>query len=371
MILPAALLIFLWGLVVTRLPGIWRDRPQRSLTAAVIFLAISRSAAYPPVAAELELLHAGALQHLTAMVAAYFLLRFVLLVTSRGVRWHQASAAAVLILLVAAGASIVLDPGLLAGELTPGAVVYWVALDVYVGVTLAIASTFFRGIAAEMPRAWSRTALRALAIGGGLLALDAFFRSVVMVMLGAGVAVDLARLDPPAQFVQAASALLMVAGGAVTAFPRARAAVAAYRSLLALRPLWKAMRDTFPQVILFSPRRAIVELAGVDDVHLRLYRRVIEIRDGMLALRVHLPPDRTAGDDGPESEAVRITEALRRQARGQEPVGEPGNWARVGPEMTDEVAWLSAVSRAYREISRRPVSRPPAAPTPRPSGSAR
>ncbi|GAB2575358.1 hypothetical protein Aab01nite_14480 [Paractinoplanes abujensis] len=366
MLLSAALLTLLWGLAVTRLPGIWRDRPQRALAAAVIALAVSRTAAYPRVADDLEQLRAGAVQHLSAMVAAYFLLRFLLLVTSRGPRWHAASGAVVLVLLLIAAGAVFTGPGLLTGELTPATVAYWVALDLYVGVALAAAARFFWAIAAEVPVRWSRTALRALAAGAGLLALDAFFRAVVMVLLGAGAAVDLAALDPPAEFVQAASALLMVTGGAVTAFPRARAAVAAYRSLVALRPLWKAMRDTFPEIILFSPRRAIVELAGVDDVHLRLYRRVIEIRDGMLALRGYLPCD--TADGGPEAEAARIAGALRRRAEGAEPSDQVSGWAEVGPDMADEVAWLSRVSRAYR---RQPVSCRRGAPTPRPSGSAR
>ncbi|MBM2620013.1 hypothetical protein JIG36_31320 [Actinoplanes sp. LDG1-06] len=369
MIVSAVLLAFLWGLAVTRLPGIWRDRPQRAITAAVIALAISRTAAYPPVAAELEVLRAGAVQHLSAMIAAYFLLRFVLLVAHRGLRWHLASAAAVLALLLVAAAAVFVAPGLPAGELTPGAVAYWVALDLYVGVALAASARFFWAIGAEVPARWSRWALRTLATGAGLLALDAFFRAVVMVILGAGVTLDLAAIDPPAMFVQAASALLMVVGGSVTAFPRARAALAAYRSLLALRPLWKAMRDAFPAIILFSPRRAIVELAGVDDVHLRLYRRVIEIRDGMMALRGYLPEN--AGAGGPVAEAERIAGALRRRAEGVEPADHTGGWAPVGPEMADEVAWLSAVSQAYRKLAKRPVSSPPRARTPRPSGSAR
>ncbi|MDY7088091.1 MAG: MAB_1171c family putative transporter [Actinomycetota bacterium] len=369
MFLSAALLTLLWGLAVTRLPGLWRDRPQRALTAAVLALAVSRTAAYPPVAEDFAEFRAVAIQHLAAMVAAYFLLRFLLLVTGSGPDRHRVSGAVVLSLLLLAAVSVPYAPGLLIGELTTGAVAYWIALDLYIGVALAAAARFFWTIAAEIPVRWSRAALRSLAAGAGLLALDAFFRAGVMVLLGADVAVDLAALDPPAQIVQAASALLMVAGGAATAFPRARAAVAAYRSLVALRPLWTAMRDTFPEIILFSPRRAIVELAGADDVHLRLYRRVIEIRDGMLALRGHLPGDDVG--DGPEAEAARIAGALRRRAEGAEPTDRPGGWAEVGPEMADEVAWLSAVSRAYRKLRKKPVSRPPCAPTPRPSGSAR
>jgi hypothetical protein len=148
----------------------------------------------------------------------------------------------------------------------------------------------------------------------------------------------------------------------------------------------------------------VIELAGVDDVHLRLYRRVIEIRDGMLALRGFLPstyaptpattttppslpyalspvPTKNGADAyGKEpgvkraradaygqamGEAQAIALALRRRGAGEAPSETPGTWAAVGPEMADEVAWLSLVSDAYRRIS------PAAVRTPTPFGSAR
>ena len=176
-------------------------------------------------------------------------------------------------------------------------------------------------------------------------------------MLGAG---SLAA----ARYLQGAGTLLAVGGALVPAGRRARSVLAEYRSLLALRPLWTAMRDAFPEVILFSPRRAVVEMAGVDEVRLRLYRRVIEIRDGMLALRPYL-----CGvlPETPEAEAAAIAQALRRRASGVSPSGESAGFAPVGPEMADEVAWLSRVSKAHR----RTAVTPTAAPTPRPSGSTR
>ena len=191
-----------------------------------------------------------------------------------------------------------------------------------------------------------------------------------MVALGFEPGLDLTRINPVAELVQAVTVLLTVTGGVAVSYPRARSALIAYRSLLALRPLWKAMRDAFPAIILFSPRRAVIELAGVDDVHLRLYRRVIEIRDGMLALREHLPEGYATDGDPAVAEARGILLALRARAEGEPANGRPGAWAPVGPEMADEVAWLRRVSRAYRRLRGTAVI-PPAVRTPRPSGSAR
>ena len=94
---------------------------------------------------------------------------------------------------------------------------------------------------------------------------------------------------------------------------------------------------------------------------------MIEIRDGMLALRPYLESSPGAAGDPAAAEATAIAIALRRRAAGEPPAGHDEGWAPVGPEMADEVAWLSRVSRAYR----RGTVRPAAARTPRPSGSAR
>ncbi len=364
MIFAAALVILLWGVVATRFPTLWRDQRQRVLWAAVFALAVSRTMVVPPITDQPWAL---AVQHLTAMLAASFLLRFVMLVTGGvGGRWDRTSTGVVLTLIAAAAVAAVLDPDMLTGALTPQAIVYWTALDLYLGAVLATASVLFWATSAAAPARVPRIGLRAFAAGTGLLALDAFFRGMITITLGFEPGLDLTRINPVAEAEQAASVLLTVVGGVAVSYPRARAALTAYRSLLALRPLWTAMRDAFPEIILFSPRRAVIELAGVDDVHLRLYRRVIEIRDGMLALREHLP-DEYAADGDPAAEARGIRLALLARAAGAAPAEQPGSWAPVGPEMADEVAWLRRVSRAYR----RERVTPPAVRTPRPSGSAR
>ncbi|MEV6304755.1 DUF6545 domain-containing protein [Actinoplanes sp. NPDC051861] len=143
---------------------------------------------------------------------------------------------------------------------------------------------------------------------------------------------------------------------------RVRTVLAAYRMLIVLRPLWSAMRSAFPEVVLWRPARSAVELRGVAGVRLRLYRRVIEIRDGMLALRDHLPAG--TAPEGAAAEARAIAAALSRLAAGEPPADPPGRWAPVGPDMADEIAWLSRVSVAYRALNE-------GAPTPTPAGSAR
>jgi hypothetical protein len=57
-----------------------------------------------------------------------------------------------------------------------------------------------------------------------------------------------------------------------------------FRSLRRLYPLWRAAWHAAPEVVLVPPRSWLVEAVDVRDVHFRLYRRLVEIRDAMLIL---------------------------------------------------------------------------------------
>ena len=405
MILSGTVLVLLWGVAAGRLPTLWRDRRQRALWGSVVALALTRTVAFPPVADRLGT--PPTLPHLLGVVAGYFLLRFISLVTGTGGRrWQLGLTVAVLLALAglaACAGGIPTSADGLAGRLPPATVGYWVVLEAYLGAALVIATALFWTTGRDAPAGLPRLGLWAMAAGTSLIAGYAAVKAVLVVAHALGVAVDFPAIEPVARSVQGCGVLLMVAGALVPATRRARSVAAAYRSLLLLRPLWTTMRDAFPEVILFSPRRAIIELAGVDDVRLRLYRRVIEIRDGMLALRPYLPASavllpapgpsdgaenpspsgavslpapgpsdgaENPGSDPAEAEARAILLALRRRAAAEPPAATPGSWAPVGPEMADEVAWLSRVSVAYRRL-RAAVVNPDGAPIPRPSGSAR
>jgi uncharacterized protein DUF6545 len=360
-------LMLLWTAAAVRLPTLWRDRRQRALWTALLALVLVKTASFPPVAAHL---HAPVLPMLLGVVGTFCLLRFIALVTGPGPRrWHAVVTAAVLITLgflaAVVGSDIDNSGDVLAGSLPPVAVAYWVVLEGYIGTVLVTASRLFWTVGRAAPAGLPRLGLRAIASGTAVISLYAATKSVLIVVHGCGVPIPFDRIEPVAHVIQAVAILVAVAGSLVPATRRARAVVDAYRNLLKLRPLWRAMKEAFPEMILFSPRRAVIELAGVDDVDLRLYRRVIEIRDGMLALRGYRPAAEPVAADPAVAEAIGIALALRRRAVGAEPAEQPEAWAPVGPGMADEVAWLTRVSVAFRALT------PAAAPTPRPSGSAR
>jgi hypothetical protein len=379
-------LVLIWSAVAIRLPTLWRDRRQRALSSGGLALALAITAAYPPVA---HAMNAPLVPHALGVLAAYFQLRFIALVTGTTGRWWLTGPTAAVLLslgvLAVASGGIPTRTGPLTRHLTPGVVAYWVLLESYLGAVLVVATVLFWTVARGAPAGAPRNGLRTIAAGSFLIALYAALKATLIVLHALGVRVNFGAIEPPAHTGQALGMLLVIAGGLATATRRARAAAAAYRSLLELRPLWKAMRDTFPEIILFTPRRAVIELAGVDDVHLRLYRRVIEIRDGMLALRDHRPPtaalagDAVNGDpvtgehgtgDPAVAEARGIALALRGRAAGEPAAEQPGAWAPVGPDMADEVAWLRRVSLAYRRLGGRAVVTDVVR-TPRPSGSVR
>ncbi|EOD66541.1 MAB_1171c family putative transporter [Amycolatopsis vancoresmycina] len=168
-----------------------------------------------------------------------------------------------------------------------------------------------------------------------------------------------AREDVLSSVLAAVTIGSVAAGATLSAWSPAVASVIgrvrAYRAYRRIEPLWTALRTAVPGIAL-DPGRA---LAG--GAEFALYRRVIEIRDGHLALRAHFDPDlparaeaaaRRAGVREAEVaatvEAVTLAAAIEAGRAGRRfdraPAHEPGPDADV----TAEAAWLIQVSRAWR-----------------------
>ncbi|OKH98414.1 hypothetical protein A6A06_30030 [Streptomyces sp. CB02923] len=160
----------------------------------------------------------------------------------------------------------------------------------------------------------------------------------------------------------------------------ARSWLADYRSYRLLRPLWLALHQAHPEISL--PSSTGSDLSALYDLRFHLHRRVIEIRDGCLALRGHhgdpgavLPPEKHEKHEKPgkgsaeerraEAEAAHIAAALAAGPRppGPEadgPVGSvedppgtdgmPVSAAAGGPDFSADVAWLVEVSRAFARV---------------------
>ncbi|RCH67406.1 hypothetical protein DT019_17465 [Streptomyces sp. SDr-06] len=148
---------------------------------------------------------------------------------------------------------------------------------------------------------------------------------------------------------------LLIAGGSTAAWVALRHWWWSYRTYRALGPLWSALHHAFPEIALLQPRRGPGELAP-GALGLALYRRVIEIHDGLLLLRPHLAgPEAADPDITATTRAASILAALDRTALGQpahDPdIGLPSITPGNGIGTDAEAGQLAAVSRALAQLT--------------------
>ncbi|MFG2297163.1 MAB_1171c family putative transporter [Streptomyces sp. NPDC048603] len=177
---------------------------------------------------------------------------------------------------------------------------------------------------------------------------------------------------PTTQVLLAASLLLYLAGISWPALAEWRAARASRRRLRTLEPLWRAVCGVVPEVVLPLPQ----QLRATPDV--LLYRYVIEISDGLLALGPYRRDTETtevaearerlaaAGLTGRRleaaAEAVAVRRAVEALAAGHAPLREPAGTPQGAPDESPAEA-LELLAEYYghplvRAVARTPLSRP-------------
>ncbi|GAA4419381.1 hypothetical protein GCM10023148_18560 [Actinokineospora soli] len=127
-----------------------------------------------------------------------------------------------------------------------------------------------------------------------------------------------------------------------------------HRAHARLRPLWQALHEAEPGIAL-DPSGEL----GLRGVRLRLYRRVIEIRDGLLALQPYRDADfataareaatNPRGDRSAAVEAAVIAAALRARASAA-PAARSPEPVTGGLDLDSDTEYLCAVSDAFRRI---------------------
>lgn len=208
------------------------------------------------------------------------------------------------------------------------------------------------------PREWVGLGLASVTIGCGV-GMAAFATPLVYVAF---------RLDassPPPVFNAVGHGLcvtsmsLVALGATMPAWSRnlaesPSALFRSYRAYLELRQLWSALRDAVPDIALKQRAR---------NAELRLYRRVIEIRDGILTVRTDVDERtraavircaRRRGLDDAGVDAVVEAAAIHRGVteRGVAADGVPVNAEVIGgSNLEDEVAWLRRVAKGYAHIA--------------------
>ncbi|MFI0982534.1 MAB_1171c family putative transporter [Streptomyces sp. NPDC021093] len=218
-------------------------------------------------------------------------------------------------------------------------------------------------------RQWLRRGLYATGVGAAAYVVYCVHRAsaVVAVQLG----LDPLRWELMAPLANGIGICFLTAGLTMPSWgPKAADLHQRMRNFLnyqRLQPLWRALHRANPHIVL-EPRPS-TPLARIlpGDINYRLYREIIEIQDGLLALRPYMDPAvmasatqaaRRSGLSGQQLNAVVQATALRSALRAKcDDRRTEGTAAAVEPHTVErgdyeaEVAWLLSIARAYSTLS--------------------
>ncbi|MGN9821939.1 MAB_1171c family putative transporter [Streptomyces sp. SD11] len=331
-----------WGALLWLRPGPTPGR--RSVRLCVLGLAVSQTLLTPAVVHLMQVVGLGGVErlagHLAMLVAASAgsdtLLRL------RG----RTRAARVSLVWAAASGSLMALLFALTPDLRPQSpwvmeycVAYAVAL---VPELVLVALLCLRELDAAADRAL-RLGLRL--IGAGCCAAVGYMAVRTTVAMTARVPLDfpLGRTFLLSKALPTTAHVLVLCGVAVPALVKW---LRLYRRYRRLTPLWTALFEAEPSIALEPPGR-FTAVVGF-PTPLRLYRRVIEIRDGLLAIRPYRPDpaEVPAQADKYGREALGISLALRARAAGGPPRFDGAETAG-GQDLSSDTEYLCKVADAF------------------------
>lgn len=241
--------------------------------------------------------------------------------------------------------------------------VYFYVYIWYVAITLLAVCRLGLRYSRLTGRPELRLGLRGI-VAGGVCGM-AFLGAQAVMLVGNEVGRPLHIDQSVALPLEMATEVLLLAGVTIPALGARFGALVRWigdcRSYRLLHPLWLALHETNPDFSLLPPNRT-GRRVWRRDVGFLLYRQVIEIRDGQLALRPYVHPGavevaRTLGRRAglPEeqvraaAEAAAIAAGIAAKAQGRGPSGEPSPPPAPphGPDLDAEIDWLTKVSRAF------------------------
>ena len=171
----------------------------------------------------------------------------------------------------------------------------------------------------------------------------------------------LSAYDQVSDALIAVTGVLVVLGAVLPAMGRT---LEIYRANRDLYPLWKALWRATPGIALLPPPSRLRELLDLRELRFRLRSRVIEIRDGRLALRRHFRRDvaerahRLARQEhlSGEDEAAAVEAATLAVAAREKAMGRPGRPVATDPtpggnDLASELSWLRKVAHAFTRSS--------------------
>ncbi len=253
----------------------------------------------------------------------------------------------------------------------PEVIAYWAIFAAYLGTTFVIIARLAWRYGRRACRSSLGRGLQLLAAGmvAGLAYLG--YGSSVVAARAAGVQGPFIRTAPGViQSLFGALIVLVAAGGVLPAtqhWPLVRQA-GFYRSLRRLYPVWAALCQAVPGIAL-DPVPVWADRLDPRDLRMRLYRRVIEIRDGYMALypvdvpgiedTVRAAAGRhrlSAADEATVTAATRLELARRAELRGEVRLATAAPYADkefiAGTDLDSEVRLLRVVAAHWTTIRR-------------------
>lgn len=237
---------------------------------------------------------------------------------------------------------------------------YWIVLVGCVMFQLGDIARLAWRCARLAPKEWVGLGLGIVTVGCGV-GIAAFADPLSYVVFRLAGSSPPQVLDALGRGLCVTSMSLVAVGATVPAWSKnlardPHAFVHAYRAHRRLRPLWSVLRDASPDIALNQRAR---------NIEFRLYRRVIEIRDGILTVRANVDDAtreavtrcaRRRGLEGADVDAVIEAAAIHRAVTDPHasPAELPADVEVIGgSSLDDEVDWLSRVADAYAHLADR------------------
>lgn len=359
----------MWIVIVLRVPAARRSRQQRMLLLVVAGMAGSITVYLAPVLSAINALPGivvsgcGLFTNLWGVFSSALVLDFVLAALGRRrAGLVYGALAGVLVTLVALNLTIFPgDEGCVTTNHAAWYSTFWwllIASHLVAKIPCVVLCVRYAHRAGDD---------RALRIGLSLFAASFassifFWLTMLYVLL-----LDARWLSLYSSLMIGTTAVLMAAGAALPLVLDAARMVCDMRALWRLWPLWHDLVEDVPHVALTKPQSRARDLVGTPrSTYLRLYRRVIEIRDAMLILRDYVPPEAVAqaqshvAAQSIEAQSVESTQAAvtacwlaaAREAKRAGVVPEPNPLPfteLTEDDLASEIDFLLAVAAARRQ----------------------
>ncbi|MGW8329432.1 MAB_1171c family putative transporter [Streptomyces sp. NPDC055897] len=384
----------LWIVAFWRLPAAIRLPKQRAMWVAFTGLALAATTSIPSVGLRIDTVtgfnNASVLtRHLVGIVAIGAVLEFVIAMARpnllRASRKPNVLVGVAVMATMTALFFTVPQPTRVENfyeayrDSTP-AVGYSLSFVAYLALATAVASWMCFSFSRHAARSWLRAGLRLLGAGTAIGTVYSLLRAAHLVsqLLPFGFPIGAAQVQRIADAIEYVAIALIIVGNCIAPIGVLKAAASDWRDLRRLKPLWAALTEAVPEVVLPAMARR--------RPRIRLHRVVIEIRDAARTLSayatvsVRANAHAMAAAQGYEGEQLALTtEALwlrvARQARLEgvslaepgatpTPVGEQQPLSELDPDGLDfdtEVQRLKQLSNAYASSATLTLAAQPAA----------